>query len=474
MVRIGQDKFLLESFVSDRITYPVLGIDWMEEHGVFCKFGEGTVEIRGKIYQMLGGQSFPHWNPYDSSINMATSSPPDSGNTEPSSTEQQGSVEATRSVRDDAEQVVTALTEPDKSLENLGTGSSTENVRGDNDGDSCSSGSVTPPLISSEQGASSPFTSIPRGGNDQHLLMQSVIDIVTRLYDRVVELQATVETVSDRLAVLEVEAGAREHRAAACRQWDAERVLAELNGIKTMSATGKKEHEALGRDLEADMRVCLDRVECLADMAQSHTCDILALWNELRNFDVNCYCENIEVKHRRPEQQVLELEAMLHDLGHYAACSYAQQLRDSWYQAVDTIRAEAREAGVELELDLTSDVEDESYPVRSFPDDDSDSSQPSADSYSAAAKSTRHRSPVLAVTDSPATNQKDQKSVQQPISCQVSKAVAKLPPSSQPAVKSKSAKRRQRRRQTQLAASSTATDGVVNECRGKEPGGSRT
>ena len=154
----------------------------------------------------------------------------------------------------------------------------------------------------------------------------------------------------------------------------------------------------------------------------------------------------------------------LHVLGHYAACHYAQELQDKWAAALKIVRAEAREAEVELTLGPDLDTEDEHSSVGASFGDDSDLSRWGGQTQ-ADATFTQHSSPALSsvrtrrAIEEPNTDQEYPASAQRSTTSHQPKSPV-MPPLIEPVVpKSKSAKRRQRRRQAQLPARSSAETG---------------
>ena len=128
------------------------------------------------------------------------------------------------------------------------------------------------------------------------------------------------------------------------------------------------------------MRICIERIELLQELAEEETADLRVLWNKLRKFNVNDHCESISTESGPPERQFIELESNLHKLGHYAACQYAQELQAKWHETMLIVKRVAAKKGIKLDLKLDPDMDEEFRVLGLFvvsDDDDDDSAGPS-------------------------------------------------------------------------------------------------
>ena len=58
---IGQKQFAIEGLVSDSVTEPMIGIEWMEQTDVYWMFKRGAIQIQGQIYKLTEGQQRDVW-----------------------------------------------------------------------------------------------------------------------------------------------------------------------------------------------------------------------------------------------------------------------------------------------------------------------------------------------------------------------------------------------------------------------------
>ena len=97
-------------------------------------------------------------------------------------------------------------------------------------------------------------------------LLDPLIDLVSNANQKFTDLQGTMETVLERLTVLETDVGVNEANVAACSRIVEQRGLDQLNETNP-STLPRGERDILEQQLESDMRVCIGQVELLEELA---------------------------------------------------------------------------------------------------------------------------------------------------------------------------------------------------------------
>jgi predicted aspartyl protease len=58
---IGGDQFVIEGLVSDTVTEPMIGIEWLEANDAYWMFRRGAIRLRGQVYRLSDRQQRNVW-----------------------------------------------------------------------------------------------------------------------------------------------------------------------------------------------------------------------------------------------------------------------------------------------------------------------------------------------------------------------------------------------------------------------------
>jgi hypothetical protein len=188
--------------------------------------------------------------------------------------------------------------------------------------------------------------------------LQPMMDLVRNANEMFMDLKSDMKIVVERLSVLETDIGEQQANLAACNRVTEQRepdVWSEGNS----SESDLTDSDVPGADFERDMWACTDEIESLKDSAEQETSDPRILWDRLRHFDLNNHCQSISVKPGPPERQLIELRDSEFRFGRYAECQCAQELQETWYNAMMVVKYAAAAKGIKLTLKLEPDMENE-------------------------------------------------------------------------------------------------------------------